>query len=446
MTPQREVRYVDSGGYDIAYEVMGDGPLDIIGVFEWGSSLDLAWDPPLSQHFLRGLAGIGRLVRFDIRGTGLSERVERLPPLEEWVEDIGAVMAAVGSERAALVGHGHAAQPCLLFAATHPERTAALVTINGFARLRRAPDYPWGYPPAAEAGVLRFMQENWGTGKVLASFNPGMVEGPLALDWAARAERSTSSPRAAVRKQVSVFDIDVRAALPSIVAPTLVLHSEGDPFARLGHAHYLADTIPGARLVVLPGADHTPQLSAEADRTSDLTIRFLAGARRPTPSARRLMTVAFTDIVDSTRRAAELGDARWRSLLEVHESVAARQVDAAGGRVVKFTGDGLLATFDGPARAVDCLRALAELLEPLGLPIRAGLHTGEVETIGDDIGGLAVHIAARISALADAGEVLTSSTVRDLVAGSGLEFEDRGEHALKGVPGTWRVLAALPPE
>ncbi|KAA1425875.1 adenylate/guanylate cyclase domain-containing protein [Nocardioides antri] len=443
MRPEREVRYADSGGYQIAYEVLGDGPLDIVCVFEFGSSLDLQWENPLSQRFLRGLAGIGRLIRFDIRGTGLSERVDRLPPLEEWVEDIGSVMVAVGSERAALIGHGHAAQPCLLFAAIHPERTAALVTINGFARLRRASDYPWGYPPSAEAGLLDFMRETWGTGRVLGSFNPGMSEGPRAIEWLGRVERSSAAPRAAARKQTNVFEVDVRAALPSIGSPTLVVQNSDDPYVRAGHAHYLVDNIAGARYVELPGADHTPFISRESDRIIDLIGEFLAGTKRADANGRRLMTVAFTDIVDSTKRAAELGDAKWRGLLEVHESIASREVDTAGGHVVKFTGDGLLATFEGPARAVECLRTLGELLEPLGLPIRAGVHTGEVEQIGDDIGGLGVHIAARISALAEAGEVLTSSTVRDLVAGSGLRFEDRGERELKGVPGRWRVLAAV---
>ncbi len=443
---EREVRYVDSGGYDIAYEVLGDGPLDIVGIFEWGSSLDLTWEHPVSQRFLRGLGGIGRLIRFDIRGTGLSARMDRLPPLEEWVEDIGSVMDAVGSQRAALLGHGHAAQPCMLFAAIHPERTTALAMINGFARLRRAPDYPWGYPPAAEAGMLEHMAAHWGSGRVLAAFNPGMAEGPRAGDWLGRVERSGASPRAAVRKQTSVFEIDVRAALPSIVAPTLVLHSQGDTYTRVGHGRYLADKIAGARYVELPGADHSPFVSRVSDQIVDSIEDLLVGNKRAAPSGRSLMTVAFTDIVDSTRKAADLGDARWRSLLQVHEDVASREVDAARGRIVKFTGDGLLATFDGPARAVECMRSLGDLLEPLGLPIRAGVHTGEVERIGDDIGGLAVHIAARISALAGAGEVLTSSTVRDLVAGSGLRFEDRGERDLKGVPGTWRVLAALSPD
>ena len=218
MGPEREVRYVDSGGHDIAYDVLGDGPLDIVGIFEWGSSLDLTWEHPVSQRFLRGLGGIGRLIRFDIRGTGLSARMDRLPPLEEWVEDIGSVMDEVGSERAALLGHGHAAQPCMLFAAIHPERTTALAMINGFARLRRAPDYPWGFPPDAEAAMLEHMRSHWGSGRVLAAFNPGMATGPRAGGWLGRVERSAASPRAAVRKQTSVFEIDVRAALPSIVS------------------------------------------------------------------------------------------------------------------------------------------------------------------------------------------------------------------------------------
>jgi class 3 adenylate cyclase len=286
------------------------------------------------------------------------------------------------------------------------------------------------------------MLEHWGTGRVLSSFNPGMTEGSRTLDWVARVERSGAAPRAAVRKQRSVFEIDVRAALPSIVAPTLVLQNAGDLYVQAGHGTYLADNIAGARLVELPEADHTPFISPRSEELVDLIRDFVGGTGRTIPTRRSLATVAFTDIVDSTRRAADIGDARWRDLLEVHESVASREVEAARGRVVKFTGDGLLATFDGPARAVECLHGLASLLEPLGLPIRAGVHTGEIERIGDDIGGLAVHIAARISARAAAGEVLTSSTVRDLVAGSGLIFEDRGEHELRGVPGTWRIHAS----
>jgi pimeloyl-ACP methyl ester carboxylesterase len=441
MTPERDVRYVDSGGLQIAYETVGRGPLDIVLLFEWGTSLDLAWDDPRFVRFVSQLAELGRVIRFDMRGIGLSDRVDVLPPLEEWAEDIQAVLSAVGSERAALVGHGHAAQPCMLFAAMHPERVTALVTINGFARLRRAADYPWGLPPRAEASTGERMRTTWGTGHVLGSFNPSLVEGPRGLERTARAERAAATPRVAALKQASVFEIDVRDVLPAIAAPTLVIHTRGNSFILSKHGEYLAEMIPDATYVELPGGDHSPFFSDDAEQTQGAIDSFLTGNRRPVATQRSLMTVAFTDIVDSTTMAAELGDRRWRSLLETHEAFARREVGDANGRIVKFTGDGLMATFEGPARAVQCMKSLGEVLESVGLPIRAGVHTGEVEAIGDDIGGIAVHIAARISAKGGAGEILTSSTVRDLVAGSGLEFEDRGEHELKGVPGAWRVLA-----
>lgn len=441
MSPERTVHYAESGGAQIAYEVLGDGPLDVVIIFESGSNIDVMAENPRVERFLRSFTEFGRMIGFDLRGAGLSDPIDDLPTLEQWADDVRAVMASVGSERAVLVGHGHAAQLALLFAAMHPERTVALVLINGYARLRRAHDYPWGYPPEAEAGVLRFMRENWGTGRVLGSFNPGMTEGPRGRDWLARLERSAASPVRAARRQSWVFAIDVRDVLTSITAPTLIVHSRDNSYVRAGHARYLLDHITDARYVELPGEDHSPMVSSSAGLLVDAIEEFVTGATPARSTARALMTVAFTDIVGSTERAAELGDRAWRSLLQTHESVARREIERAQGRLIKFTGDGLLATFDGPARAVRCLQAIGELLEP-DLGIRAGVHTGEVELIGDDIGGIAVHIAARIAALAGVGDVLTSSTVRDLVTGSGLVFEDRGEHVLKGVPEPWRVFAA----
>jgi pimeloyl-ACP methyl ester carboxylesterase len=439
---ERVVRYADSGGLQIAYEVVGDGPLDIVMVFESGSNLDVTAEHPLTERFFGRFTDFGRLIVLDMRGAGLSDPIEHLPTLEEWADDIRAVMAAVRSEQAVLVGHGAAAQLCLLFAATHPELTTAVVTINGFARLRRDADYPWGFPPEAESVLLDWMGEAWGTGQILGSFNPGMADGPRALDWLARLERSANGPRRAVKRQEWVFSIDVRDVLPSITAPTLVIQNRDDSYILAGHAQFLVDNIARAHLVEMPGTDHSPFVSEQVDDLVDVIEEFVTGVAPAQSSTRSLMTVAFTDIVDSTKRAAELGDRRWRAILESHAILARREVEAARGRLVKFTGDGIMATFDGPARAVQCIRTLGQSLEHLGLPIRAGVHTGEVEQIGDDIGGIAVHIAARISALAQSGEILTSSTVRDLVAGSGLEFDDRGESILKGVPGKWRVLAA----
>lgn len=437
MAPERNVRYADSGGLQIAYEATGSGPMDILVAFEWGANLDLMYELPELQLLLRRFGEFGRVIHFDMRGVGLSDPVESLPPLEDWVDDVKAVMAAAGSERAVLIGQGHAAQLCLLFAAMHPDQTSALVTLNGYARLRRAPDYPWGFPPAAVDAAMTMIEGQWGTGIPLGLINPDAFQ--RDPDWWARLERSAGSPRRAARKQRLVFDVDVRDVLPTISVPTLVIHNAGNDFARLGHAHYLVDSIAGARLVILPGSDHT--MSSQG-ALLDAIEEFLIGAENGPASDRALMTVAFTDIVGSTDIAAELGDRRWRSLLETHEFVSRREIERARGRLIKFTGDGSMATFDGPARAVECMRSMATQLEPLGLPIRAGVHTGEVELIGDDLGGIAVHVAARISAMAGAGEVLTSSTVRDLVAGSGIAFEDRGEHTLKGVPEPWRVYSA----
>jgi class 3 adenylate cyclase len=325
----------------------------------------------------------------------------------------------------------------MLFSALHPEQTIALVTINSSARLRRAPDYPWGFPPDAEENLLRGIAETWGTGVALGSINPGWNRDPRGQEWLARLERAAGSPRRAVLKQRLVFDVDVRDVLPAITVPTLVIHTKENKFARTGHGRYLADHIEGARYLELPGEDHTPL----SDAVMDAIEEFLTGARHTPVVDRVLMTVAFTDIVGSTRMAADLGDRRWRNLLEVHESVSRREIEGARGRLIKSTGDGLMATFDGPARAVHCIRSIGTLLEPLGLRIRAGVHTGEVELMGEDIGGIAVHIASRLVDLSGPGEVLVSSTVRDLVAGSGIAFEDRGLHSLKGVPDRWSVFA-----
>ena len=440
MSAEREVRYADSGDLQIAYEVLGDGPLDIVFSYDTGGNIDLMHDLPEGDRFLRRFGEFGRLIHMDPRGAGLSDPVEDLPTLEDLVDDVRAVLAAVGSERAAFVGNGNAAQLFMLFAAMNPNQTAALVTINGYARLRQADDYPWGQPPGYEAASLQLIADSWGTGGCLGLTTPSILSDPRRREWIARVERASATPRHAAVRQLLALELDVRDILSTIDAPTLVITSRDSDYVRPGHGHYLVDHIVGARYVELPTADHVPFLEG-VDDLMDLIQEFLTGSTRREHTDRALKTVAFTDIVESTQRAAELGDRRWRELLETHESIARHEVEVARGQLIKFTGDGLMATFDGPARAVQCMQALGDALGPVGLPIRAGVHTGEVELIGDDIGGIAVHIAARISALAGAGEILTSSTVRDLVAGSGLEFDDRGEQELKGVPGTWRVLA-----
>jgi class 3 adenylate cyclase len=441
MVPERTVHYADSGGLHIAYEVIGDGPLDIVLAMDTGSNIDLMHEHPAAERFLRRFGEFGRLLHVDLRGAGLSDPIEDLPTLEDWVDDVRAVLAAVGSERAAFVGNGIAAQLFMLFAAMHPNQTAALVTVNGYARMRRAEDYPWGQPAGYEAATFQLIADQWGTGSVLGFTTPGFGQGPREQDWLARLERASATPRRAAVRQLLAIELDVRDVLSTIRAPTLVIQSRDNDYVRRGHAEYLVDHIAGAKYFELPSADHVP-FGTDTDLLLDAIQEFLTGTTQRADTDRVLKTVAFTDIVDSTQRAAELGDHRWRGLLETHESIARHEVDVARGRLVKFTGDGLMATFDGPARAVQCIQAIGERLGPLGLPIRAGVHTGEVELLGDDIGGIAVHIAARIAAMADAGEVLTSSTVRDLVAGSGLVFEDRGEQSLKGVPEPWRIFSA----
>lgn len=440
MSLDREVHYAESGGLQIAYQVMGDGPIDIVVAHESGSNIELLSEHPRADRYLRRFCEYGRVIHLDPRGVGLSDPLERVPTLEEWVQDVRVVMDAAGSSRAAVVGHGFAGQLFMLFAAMYPNQTAALVTINSCARLRWAPDYPFGFTEEAEAASLAMMARRWGTG-MLSGFNPGLAEGPDGLVFVARMERLSATPRRAVQRQQIAFELDVRDVLAAIAAPALVIQSADDPYIRRGHAQYLVEHIADAKYLEIQGVDHSPTLSRDQDGVMDAIEQFLTGRLRRSATDRALRTVAFTDIVDSTKHAGDVGDRQWRSLLELHESTARREVAGAGGRLIKFTGDGLLATFEGPASAVQCMRSLGDALQPLGLPIRAGVHTGEVEVMGDDIGGIAVHIAARISALAGAGEVLTSSTVRDLVAGSGLEFDDLGDKDLKGVPGTWRILA-----
>lgn len=443
MSADRDVRYADSGGLQIAYEVIGDGPRDIVIAFDWASNIDLIRVNPRWSRVFERFAEIGRTILFDMRGVGLSDPVDRLPSPEVWADDVLAVMNAAGSSQAALIGFGQAAQLALMFAATNPRQTTGVVSVNGFACLRQDAGYPFGFSPEAEQKAIRLVSERWGSGRVLSYSSPGLAQDADGAAWVAVAERAAGSPRRAALKQARAFDIDVRGVLSAITVPTLVIHSESNRYVTVDHARYLVDHIAGSQYLEVSGAEHIINFASEDGSVlADAVEEFLTGYRRPAALDRALRTVVFTDIVGSTELASSIGDHKWRSLLEAHELLARRTIEVARGQLIKFTGDGVMATFDGPARAVNCVRAMNADLQAVGLPIRAGIHTGEVELIGDDIGGIAVHIAARISAMAGPGEILTSSTVRDLVAGSGLEFVDRGEHELKGVPGTWRVLAA----
>ena len=399
------------------------------------------WESEPAARFLEALASFGRVIAFDRRGSGLSDPLPNAPTLEERMDDVRAVMDAAGSERAALLGLSEGVPMCLLFAATYPERVVAMVCSGGMARSTEDVDYPWANPAEAlvESGA-ELVMPHWGTGAMLDLVAPSQADDPDARAFFARMERATASPGMLASLAAMFIDIDVRDIVPMVHTRTLVLHRRHDRLVHVGNGRWLAEHLPNARLVELPGDDHSI-LFEDPERVLSEVHEFLTGARYAPAPERILATVLFTDIVDSTRSAAELGDRRWREVLEGHQRIVRDALARFGGREVKSTGDGFLATFDGPARAVHCAQAVIDGSAGEGVGVRAGLHAGECEVMGDDIGGIAVHIAARVSALAGPGEVLVSRTVKDLVAGSGIAFEDRGEHALKGVPDTWQLLA-----
>jgi class 3 adenylate cyclase len=437
-----EVRFARSGDVSVAYQVVGSGPNDLVLVHGWVCSFQPGWEWPALARFYRRLSGLGRLILFDKRGTGLSDRVPSIPTLEQRMDDLRAVMDAAGSERATVLGISEGGPMCALFAATYPERTAAFVGMGTYARRMWAPDYPIGFRSPSPWHEPR--PEDWGAPaarQFLAERAPSIALDQEAVRWYASYLIRGASPAAAAQLAAMNRRIDVRPVLSTIRVQTLVLFRRGEYLRDA--SRYLGENIPSARLVELPGDDHLPW---EGDQEAVLgeIERFLGVAHEEVSPDRVLSTVLFTDVVGSTEQAAELGDARWRALLDEHDATATRLLERFRGRLVKTTGDGLLATFDGPARAVRCAQAVAAEVRAVGLEVRAGVHTGEVELRGDDVGGIAVHVGARVAALAGAGEVLASRTVTDLVAGSGIVFEDRGEHALKGVPGTWRLFAAVP--
>ncbi|MGE0045293.1 MAG: alpha/beta fold hydrolase [Hyphomonadaceae bacterium] len=436
-----ETRYVKNGDTYIAYAVLGEGPIDLVLVLGFATHLELMWEHPPLARMLRRLASFSRLILFDKRGVGLSDRAQVVATLEERMDDVRAVMDAVGSERAAILGVSEGAPMSLLFAATYPERVQALIIFGGYTTVTPREDHPAGFERAFLDAFNGRMVERWGTPWSVKFWAPSMRQDPAFRAWWPRYLKMAASPGAATSLMSLYPEIDVRHALKTISAPTLVLHPEQDLISPLGAGQYIAEHVKGARLVVLPGADHLPWVGANADRLSDETQEFLTGARAAPEPDRVLATVLYTDIVNSTAHAATMGDARWRGMLDEHASLARREIDRARGRLVKTTGDGVLATFDGPARAVRCASALRAGVARLGLSMRAGLHAGEIELMGDEVSGIAVHIGARIAAMAGEGEILTSSTVKDLVTGSGIGFAERGAHALKGVPGEWRVFA-----
>jgi class 3 adenylate cyclase len=438
-----ETRYAKSGDLHIAYQVVGEGPPLVVSD-QWFGNVDAQWDFPPMERFLRSLASFSRLVLFDKRGTGLSDPVpmRAAPTLEEWMDDLRAVLDDAGVERTALLCGVGATYMGVLFAATYPERTTALVVVNGYARMARTPDYPWGRSQKELGDYVERVQRAWGNGATLDFLAPSMAEDDEIRRTYGRYERAWASPGAYAAFTSVREGNDVRQVLPSIRVPTLVIHRTDARFAPRDGGRYIADRIAGARFVEVPGID-TYIWAGDIEPILGEVEEFVTGSRRPLEADRVLATVLFTDIVGSTERAAELGDVAWKDLLAEHDELVRGEVRRFRGREIDTAGDGVLATFDGPARAIRCAESVRDGARGLGLDIRAGLHTGEVEMAGEKVRGIAVHIGARVSALAGPGEVLISNTVRDLVAGSGIQFEDRGPHALKGVSDEWRIFAVI---
>lgn len=438
-----ETRYARSGRLNIAYQVVGAGPRDLVMVPGWVSHVEFAWELPPLARFLNRLASFARLIVFDKRGTGLSDRVPNadLPGLDERMDDLRAVLDATGSKSAALFGFSEGGNLAMTFAAAKPSRVSALVTFGVFAKRVWSPDYPWAPTPEARAMEYEQIEREWGHMMDLSRIMPSMVNDVEYVKRVATYLRRSASPGAAVTLLKMNTQIDVRHLLPIIKAPTLVMHRVGDRDASIEEARFIAARIPGARLVELPGEDHLPWIG-DSDAVTDQIAEFITGARLPRDVDRVLATVLFTDIVGSTEHVAQMGDRAWRERLAEHHAMAREEIAHWRGREINTAGDGFLAVFDGPARAIRCALALHERLSRIGISIRAGLHTGEVTMADEDVSGMAVHIGARVAASAGAGETLVSGTVKDLVIGADLAFTDRGATTLKGVPGEWRLYAA----
>jgi class 3 adenylate cyclase len=437
-----ETQFVSVGDADLAYQVLGNGTSDLLFLVGLGANVELAWEDPAGASFLQRLASLRRLICFDRRGTGASDGVPRnaIPTWEEWTEDIGAVLDAVGSKRTAIVATVEGGPISILYAASHPERVDALILFNTAARYMVDDNYAVGASPEAIDALLELMRSHWGKPELYELINPGLADDHARLHFLARMARLSATPRTAAAQYGYVLrGVDVRPVLSLIPVPTLVLSADNRQVLPIEHGRYLADHIKGARFIALPGED--VYYGQHASALFEEIAEFLTGTRPVADVERVLATVLFTDIVNSTATAASLGDRKWKSMLDSHDRSVREQLQRFRGREIHTTGDGFMASFDGPARAIRGAEAIIEATKGLGIELRAGMHTGECEVRGDDLGGLAVHIAARVGALADPGEVLVSGTLKDLVVGSGIEFEDRGEHELRGVPGTWKLFA-----
>jgi len=438
-----DVRFARSGDVHVAYRVVGEEPVDLVYAQGAYTHLEIEWELPAFRRYCERLAEFTRLILFDKRGMGMSDRVPGATTLEERMDDVRAVMDAVGSERAAVMGESEGGPLAMLFAAAHPERTAALILQGAEVRERTDKDWPWGEATEEEfESAMATLPDRWGKGLGIDQIAPSVAGQEWARAWLGRAQVHSNTPGGAEAFMRMAFDIDVRHVAPAINVPTLIVHTTGDKVCHVENARFLARTIPGARYVELPGEDHVPWFAPD-DVLGEIR-EWLTGRREAATPDRVLATVLFTDLVGSTARATELGDRRWRELLEQHHAAVRRELKRFGGRELDTAGDGFFATFDGPARAIRCARAIVEAVQPLGLDVRAGLHTGEVELLDGKVAGIGVNIGARVAARAAAGEVLVSGTVRDLVAGSGIAFADHGVAELKGVPGEWRLSVVVP--
>lgn len=439
MAEHPETRYAKSGDTHIAYQVVGQGPLDLVYVPGFVSHLEHQWQNPIWAHMLRRLASFTRLIMFDKPGTGLSDRLVAIPTLEQRMDDVRTIMDTVGSQRAAFFGVSEGGPMSILFAATYPERTAALILYGTYARRMWGPDHPWGRTEAEAEAIFERMERNWGKDAFLELWAPSLMNNAEANRAVATYQRLSASPGAALMVQRLAAQIDVRHVLPTVRVPALVMHRTGDRVIRLEQGRYVAEHIQGAKFVELAGDDHIPSVG-NGDVIVDEIEEFLTGIR-PAETDRVLATILFTDIVGSTERALSLGDRRWRELLQQYYGVARRELVRYRGREIDTAGDGMFAAFDGPARAIRCACGIRDAVRPLGLEVRSGLHAGECEIVGEKIGGIAVHIGARVAAAAAPGEVLVSNTVKDLVAGAGIRFKERGMHALKGLQEEWPLFA-----
>ncbi len=433
-------QYARVGREHVAFQVLGDGPIDVLFAAEWTNHVELQWEQPECARFLERLASFSRVILFDRRGTGLSDPTTHDPAsgLEPWMDDFTAVLDGAGSKQAAIVATGASGPVALLFAATYPERTQSLVLCNTAARLLSDDDYPIGFPPDVVDVAVAWTRENWGKGSIFALGAPSAARDERAQELHARLQRMSASPGVAAEVQRMLLHVDVRGIVDTVHVPTLVLHRSGDLMYVPDHGKWLAEHIAGAQYVEVPGDDHVYYLG-DTDALLGEMAEFLVGNREQVNVDRALFTMVFTDIVGSTERVAELGDAKWRVLLDRHDAVVRKALDRHRGREVNTAGDGFFAVFDGPARAVRCASAIRDDVRDLGLDVKVGVHTGEVETRGRDYAGMGVHVTARVCAIAEPGEVLVTSVVRDLLASSGIALRDRGPATLKGVPGEWQL-------